>query len=392
MLWQQYVFRRGAEAHDMWDLLFEQRPLRILYIGGRGFDLRAQTVMSGFVENLRSSNANIEKADLLLVGFSGYQLSDELQTLTEQNAKRLEEVFHLIGRCTSISIGSSAEGEDDLSASNALRIGTDKVVAYIADHTDIILDVSTMPRVAYLALITGLLHRLVPNKSNPNALWAKGVNFQVLVGEDPALDGQIRSEDPSNDLVLIPGYSSALHAESVQDWPAVWFPILGENRVNQLEKVASVIPQFAEICPVLPHPSRDPRRGDRLLVEYRRPLFDSRQTPIGNILYAHEANPFEVYRQLFQAMHRYRNSLQMLGGCRLIVTPLGSKLITVGAGLACFDMQPSGLEHRYGVAIPYAGPTRYVAAADAFRTVKPDIASLLLTGCAYELPPQNATP
>ena len=106
--------------------------------------------------------------------------------------------------------------------------------------------------------------KLIPNKQAPNALFANGVNFQVLVAEDAALDAKIRSEDPSNELILIPGFSGALHAESFQDWPLVWFPILGENKVSQLEKVmALAIPANAEICPVLPHPSRDPRRAAR---------------------------------------------------------------------------------------------------------------------------------
>lgn len=106
--------------------------------------------------------------------------------------------------------------------------------------------------------------KLIPNKQAPNALFANGVNFQVLVAEDAALDAKIGSEDPSNELILIPGFSGALHAESFQDWPLVWFPILGENKVSQLEKVmALAIPANAEICPVLPHPSRDPRRAAR---------------------------------------------------------------------------------------------------------------------------------
>jgi hypothetical protein len=385
MLWQRYVFRRGPDVHEMWDLLFEKRPVRLLYIAGRGFDTRAQSVMAEFVQNLRVSGASIEVADLLLLGFSGYQLSDELREQTTQNAAALEGLFGTIGTSQTLKIGSSAGGEDDISASNALRIGTEQVLEHVANHTDIVLDVSSMPRVAYLALLTGLLHRLIPDKSASGCLAAGGINLQVLVAEDANLDAQIRSEDPSNDLILIPGFSSALHAESVQDWPFVWFPILGENRLGQLEKVLiSSIPEVAEICPILPHPSRDPRRGDRLLVEYKRPLFDSRQTPIGNILYAHESNPFEAYRQLLGAMERYRDSMKILGGCRLVVTPLGSKLITLGAGLACFEMRPTDAEQNYGVAIPYAGPTRYVAASSAFQEATPEIASLLLTGSAYQ--------
>jgi hypothetical protein len=384
MLWKHYVFRRGGDVQDMWDALFEKRTVRLLYIGGRGFDTRAQTVMSEFVKSLRLTGARIEKAELLLVGFKGYQLDDELKEQTRTNTEALEATFRELGHSRTVSIGASAAGEDDLTATNALRLGTEEVLAAVTDQTDIILDVSTLPRVAYLALLTGLLQKLIPNRTIPEALWANGVNLQVLVAEDASLDGQIRSEDPSNDLVLIPGFSSALYAESVQDWPLVWFPVLGENRVTQLEKVlASAIPGLAEICPVLPHPSKEPRRADQLLVEYKRPLFDSRQTPIGNILYVNEANPFEAYRQLLNAMERYRISMSILGGCRLVVTPLASKLITVGAGLACFELRPSALDEKYGVAIPYAGPTRYVADIQAFKSASPEIATLLLTGDAY---------
>jgi hypothetical protein len=372
----------------LWDRLFEDRPIRLLYIAGRGFDVRAQASLHECVSSLRATGRKVESARLLLVGFSGYALAEEIQQLTEENATALCEEFSALGDTKTITVGSTSEGEDDISAGTALRIGTEAVLAEVSDQTDIVLDVSSLPRVVYLSLLTSLLDKLVPDKCTngpPHPLAAGGVNFQVLVAEDAALDGHIRAEDPSNDLILIPGFSGALHAESVQDWPLVWFPILGENRVNQLEKVmgSAMIPSSAEICPVLPHPSRDPRRADRLLVEYKRPLFDSRQTPTANILYVHEAHPFEAYRQLLGAMLRYRESMTLIGGCRLVVTPLGSKLITVGAGLACFEMRPADLTEKYGVAIPHAEPTRYIASVDKVKESKPEIATLLLTGQPY---------
>jgi len=384
MLWKQYVFRRGPEVNDMWELRFDSVPARLLYIAGRGFDYREQAVMNSFIESTAVSGHRFDKADLLLVGFEGYKLTEELEKQTRENAEALERSFSRLGSTSTLSIGFSEAGEDDISANNALRMGTAEILKRLTDRTDIILDISSLPRVVYLALMTGILETLIPDRTAPNALSSSNINFQVLVAEDAALDAQILSEDPSNDLVLIPGFSSALHAESVQDWPLVWFPILGEKRMNQLQKVMdSVIPDSAEICPVLPHPSRDLRRADRLLVEYKLPLFDKRQTPTANILYAHEANPFEAYRQLLGAMERYRDSLRIIGGCRLVVTPLGSKLITIGAGLACFEMRPSRLDEDFMVAIPYAHPTRYVASTTLLQESRPDLCALVLTGDAY---------
>jgi hypothetical protein len=384
MLWQHYVFRRGSELHPTWEMLFDRRKVRLLYITGCGFDVRNQIVMKEFVQSLRESSAEVESAQLLLAGFSGYQLDQALQDQTKTNESALTEIFSELGAPVVVTFGSSNSGEDE-SGSTAMRQGLEEVLRHLAGVTDVVLDVSSLPRVVYLSLLTGILSTLLPDKAAPNALYANGVTFQVLVGEDAALDGKIQSEDPSNDLIYIPGFSSALQAESFQDWPLVWFPVLGEGKVSQLEKVMNqVIPSNAEICPVLPHPSRDPRRADRLLGQYKQPLFDTRETPTANILLAHEGHPFEAYRQLFGAMIRYRSSMSIMGGCRLVVTPLASKLITIGAGLACFEMQPTDVAAQHRVAIPYAEPTRYVASVQDLQLSKPEIAALILTGHAYD--------
>jgi hypothetical protein len=78
-------------------------------------------------------------------------------------------------------------------------------------------------------------------------------------------------------------------------------------------------------------------------------------------------------------MRRYQNSMRVLGGCRLVVTPLSSKLITLGADLACFEMR-ADLDAKHGVAFPYAEPKRYVATIEDLVGSKPEIAVLLLTG------------
>jgi hypothetical protein len=383
MLWQHYVLRRGSEIYPTWEMLYDRRAVNLLYITGCGFDVRNQIVIREFVQSIRESSATIENAKLLLVGFSGYQLDESLQNQTAINERVMKEIFSELGAPIGVVFGSS-NSTDDLSGSAAMRQGLEEVLEHLPGVTDVVLDVSSLPRVVYLSLLTGILSNLVPQKETSNALYAQGVTFQILAAEDAALDGKIQSEDPSNDLIYIPGFSAALQAESFQDWPLVWFPILGEGKASQLDKVMNqVIPSNAEICPVLPHPSRDPRRADRLLEQYREVLFDTRETPTANILLAHEGHPFETYRQLLGAMIRYQKSLSIMGGCRLIVTPLASKLITIGAGLACFEMQPTDRSAPYRVAIPYVEPTRYVAAVRDLQESRPEIAALVLTGPAY---------
>jgi hypothetical protein len=390
MLWDHYVFRRGSDVPTLWEQIHSNRPLRLLYIAGRGFDVRAQRAMREYVSTLQSSCQEIEQAKLLLVGFSGYELDNELSEITEENACELASIFSPIGSVETLIIGQGLAGEEDgdIGATNALRLGVQKVLSAVDGLSDIVLDVSSLPRVAYLALLTSILDKLVPSRergTGVDPLYASGVNFQIVVAEDAALDARIRAEDPSGDLIQIPGFAGAFHSETVKDWPLVWFPILGENRVNQLEKVlsSSEIPREAEICPVVPHPSRNPRRADDLLTEYLVPLFKSRRTPTSNIIYVHEANPFEAYRQLLGAMKRYQHSMKLLGNCRLVVTPLGSKLVTLGAGLACFEMRPSDAAAKYRVAVPLAEPRRYIAQPSELKASTPDLSVLLLTGSAF---------
>lgn len=127
MLWDQYVFRRGHDASELWDRLFEKRAVRLLYIAGAGFDVRAQVVMRECIESIKSSGSIVEQAKLVLVDLSGYELDESLQELTRQNADSLSSIFASVGSTERISFGTIANGSEELSASSALRLGTDAV-------------------------------------------------------------------------------------------------------------------------------------------------------------------------------------------------------------------------------------------------------------------------
>lgn len=390
MLWDRYVFRQDDDIHDLWDDLFNNSPVRLLYITGNGFDVRAQEVLGQLANNIKSPNRTIEKAELLLVSFKGYELDQDVIDLTKDNERILRELFSEIGTVAEVVFDDVVANEDDASPSMVLSSGTSKVLDHISGYTDIILDCSSLPRVAYLSLATGILNRLVPNKddiaADPHPLLANNVNFQIVVAEDANLDGKISAENPSNELVLIPGFSSVMQAESVRDWPMVWFIVLGENKSEQFKLLMSLaeVPDHAEVCPVLPHPSSNPRRADDLLVEYADHLFSVRLDSINNTMHVSENNPFEVYRQLYRAMQRYKSSMNILGGCRLLVSPLGSKLVTIGVGLACYEIRAKDLEAGYGVAIPLTESKRYSVSVEELKQSKSTISALLLTGEAYQ--------
>ncbi len=59
MLWDHYVFRRGDGVHELWDDLLKDRPVKLLYIAGRGFDVplfRPHDESAALFADLRNHN------------------------------------------------------------------------------------------------------------------------------------------------------------------------------------------------------------------------------------------------------------------------------------------------------------------------------------------------
>ena len=128
-----------------------------------------------------------------------------------------------------------------------------------------------------------------------------------------------------------------------RDLPKVWFPVLGENQLPQLKKIRQLISPVDEVCPVIPFPTRELRRGDDLFLGECLDFFftESRVDP-GNVLYVHESNPFQVHRQLTAAVERFSLTFEALGGCRTVFSALSSKVLGLGAVLAAWDLKRRG--------------------------------------------------
>ena len=382
------MLRRGDEVEELWDQLALDRvstetTIDLLYIAGKGFDRRAEVVMRRYLNRLKAAGAEV-RATLVLISFSAYELDEHLVELTDLNATAMGGMFKPWGDVVEIDVGSSLEGENDITPTASLREAATRVVGLMEGKSDVVLDVSSLSRNAYLTLLLRILGKLVTYEAGIHSINTE-VTFQVVAGEDAHLDSRIRAEDLGNELVLIPGYSEGLHSQAVEHQKLVWFPVLGENRVAQLTKVEVDIPPSAEVCPILPHPSAIPRRGDRLLVEYEEALFARRSISVNSIVYAHEAHPFEAYRQMMNAMKRYHQTFSLLGGCRIVLTPLASKLITVGSALACFELKSSRPDGgaTLSVAIANAEPRRYSVTRNEMAAANPTLSSLVLTGRPY---------
>lgn len=162
-------------------------------------------------------------------------------------------------------------------------------------------------------------------------------NFFVVTAENASLDSHIKEFKPDAELSYVYGFKGGSELTSEKK-PTIWLPILGEGAAAQIS-AAYEKASPDEICPVLPFPSRDPRRSDALLIEYHKLLFDGMDIEGQNIIYVAEQNPFQVYRTLFQTITDYNETLKVMKGCDIVISTFSSKLLSIGALLCAYEFK-----------------------------------------------------
>jgi len=240
----------------------------------------------------------------------------------------------------------------------------------LLQYTDVVIDISALPRSIYFPLIGRLLFLIDQARGD-----APLPNLHVVVSESVELDEVIHAEGIDDDATYLHGFSGGIDREAAAGMPRIWIPILGENQMGELDRIYDLV-HPDEICPVLPFPSSDPRRGDNLVVEYHEILFDRFHVEPRNIIYASEKNPFEVYRELTKTINQYSSSLNPLKGCKVVVSTLSSKLLSLGALLTAY-------ESRDIVGIAHVEASGYTI-ADEPPDAHEELFEMWLTGEAYE--------
>jgi hypothetical protein len=166
----------------------------------------------------------------------------------------------------------------------------------------------------------------------------KGISLHIVVCENVMIDMNIIDDGIDDKANYVHGFSSDLENAATEGIPKIWIPILGEGDAVKLERIYVLI-NPDEICPVLPSPSADPRQGDNILLKYRKLIFDQWRVEPKNIIYANERNPFEAYRQIYRTVLHYERALKPIGGCKFVISAVSSKLISLGALLAAYELK-----------------------------------------------------
>jgi hypothetical protein len=346
MRWDPYLLTADAEFDAFWAARLTERPRRLLLILGRGFDVRTLAA----ARRLRALNADIHVWQLAFD--NGLGDSEERAKLTETNHQGLLELFDA-DRITSVNVEIGGPAATAVTARN-----TQKALQAQGDYSgfdDVIIDISAMPRMVAMTSVSVILFALdsLATSGGPS------VNLHVTTAESVSADVGAAKGSLRDGVSFVLGFSGHLEEQTTQSWPRVWFPVLGEGQRDRLILIQEHL-NPDEICPVIPFPTKRPRRGDEVVGEHRDTLFDDFKIEPANILLASEYNPFEAYKQIFTAMEQYKQALRTMGGCKLFVSPLSSKLLSIGVLLACYD-HSYGDEDKEGfdIGIPYVETAVY---------------------------------
>ena len=340
--WEGYVLRGRGEFVPFWHSFLNSECRNLLFVLGRGFDPRmcraADTILS-------LGGIGVRHCLLIEYDEGPVSPSNAHDELVKSNLSKLNRLFGSQDCISSRKIQMwSSDGKRRVGPRRAAEAFDS--AEFIEEYTDVLLDISALPRSLYMPMLNKLLY-LIDHSSS-----SRTPNLHVLTEDNPALDQLIVAEGLDDAAAYLHGFESGIEQEATAHWPKVWMPILGEGKIGHFERINDLV-KPDEIAPVLPFPCSDPRRTDDLILQYREVLFDHLRVEATNLIHAPEQNPFGVYREIVSAATHYINAMEILDGCKVVLSVLSSKLLSVGTLLAAYDLKQAG--HTVGIAHVQAG-------------------------------------
>jgi len=323
--WDHYFMCNNEEFSSFWNKYITLTKPNIRFILGSGFDPR---MCLGYREIIKCGGEG--KRDILLIEYDegpnspSHAFSDlvdknnqDLRSIIPSGSSEIKKTLKLMEDVRRVGSKGSAE---IISSIDELR-----------DYSDIVVDVSSLPKGIYFPLI-GKILTLIDQYEKRN------INLHILVSENFVIDKSIQERGIADDAEYIHGFKGRIESAVLKDNPKIWLPILGENQEIQLERIGTKI-NANEIFPLIPLPSNNPRRADNLIIEYMDLLSNRLNVDPKNILYVAEKNPFEVYRRISRTIEHVQEALAPLGGCTVTLSSSASKLLSIGALLAAYELK-----------------------------------------------------
>lgn len=317
--WEDCLFLEG-EVHIQ---EYFKKLHKVLLILGKGFDPRQCRIL----EKLKTVVSDLT---VFLINYDEKAtIRDDLRN--ESRSKKNYEQFQ--GICSglqytelSIPLYRGSSTKKILVISESVRSALTQEL--ISKYENIAIDISAMPRGVGFSIIKRLVD-----------LKAENQKIHILVCENSQYDDRIKPVIVEDSAEFLPGFNTFSMSMEQDNDETVWLPILGLQEENAFSIIANFLKPI-EICPVLPFPSVDVRRGERILRSCGNVLFEEYGVERRNIIYVPENYPLLVYKKLYDTVMYYEKAFQINRERtqKYAFSSQSSKLMDIGVLLAMIEL------------------------------------------------------
>lgn len=326
--WDPCIAHQGDEVDGFLASYFGQPAKKILLVAGAGFDPRSCAVAT------RLSKAAPSLRALLLREKRPNPPQDQTDRADANTTSLLAALA--AGQVVPVKI---------FEADGAV-VGGRNVVSVLSRQdlegvTDVVVDISALSAGASFPILRYFVEMVDRGKVT--------ANLHVFAVHDPHLDSNIRplaSDAPG----YVHGFKGGSTLSGTDNAARLWLPQLATGRGTALGRLYDFIKPH-DTCPILPFPASDPRFGDTLAAEYLTEIESTWSIDTRNIVYADEVDPLDLYRTILRLDDLRRPVFAETGGSMLVLSPLGSKVMALGALMAALErnlpvahLEPIGYE------------------------------------------------
>ena len=319
-LWEPCIYHRADHAEEFLQGYLAEPSRTVLLVAGAGFDPRSIRLSSLL------SEAICKSAQVVLIREERPNPSPKLVQRAVRHRDMLmakfpnaqERIVQIFARDNAV-IG----GREGVRLMNSQSL--DGV-------TDIIIDMSALSIGVAFPIIKHFIERL---RNEPQA----AVNLHVVAFHQPPID-EIVSSNPSDTVGPIHGFRGGLGLDEKSNAAMLWMPQLVRGKrpvLNRIFQMLRNVQKDAVVCPILPFPSSRPRLPDELIEEYAEELQSSWSVDVRDLVYADEKSPLDLYRTILRIDDARRRVFESVGGSQIILSPIGSKALSLGALMAALE-------------------------------------------------------
>jgi hypothetical protein len=312
--WDPCISHRGEGVKLFVNEYFTQEHRSIFLLAGAGFDPRSNEI----AKLLSESGAKLKA---LFIREERPSPSADLIARGDDNSTVLKAMIP-----DSEVLPLNVFGQD-----NAV-VGGRKIIEAVHRQslegvTDVVVDISafsigiSFPAIRYFATLF----------SGEEAT----ANLHVMVTHQPTLDEAIvpvSSDSPG----FIHSFKGRWGIDQTAQAAKLWLPQLACGRRAALRHLFDYLNPH-ETCPILPFPAAKPRLGDDLAEHFIDELDSAWAVDSRDIVFAAEDDPLDLYRTILSMDDRRKPVYDEVGGSLLVLSPVGSKLMALGALLAALE-------------------------------------------------------